>query len=472
MEILLVIGLLAALAWSVVYFRWTGLWGFVLATMIAGTVFGYPFFHLGSVTSDRLMVFVSLGIYAVYRRFGLNEPKRWNAADSLFAFFIGMMVLTTFRSDWRVDRGAPVSRLFYYYLIPVIVYWLGRQIELTPQRLRMMFATFAVLGIYLAITAAAEKFEMRWAVFPRYISDPKLMEFLGRGRGPLLNPSANGVLLVLGMACTMMGLAYYGKHGRLLIGSTISIHLLGIYCTLTRCVWMGGAAVLAGILYVQMPKNWRIPFLILILMGGGLIIAAKSENLNSFKRDKNVSVKDMSNSAKLRPLLAIYAWKIFEEYPVFGCGTAQYLNQSKEYLSERDVDVPLVKAKGYVQHNIFLALLTENGLITVIPFTALLVWWSVWAYRLWAKQTLSIEHRQFGVVFLSFMTGYLFIGMFQDLLIMPMINMYLFLIAGCVRNLAEKHLLHPARSFDRLATMLQSDVKNACLNNYRPARSV
>jgi O-Antigen ligase len=471
MEILLVIGAFAALAWGVVFFRKAGLWGFVLATIVAGTVFGHPFFHVGSVTSDRLGVVACLGIYFFYRRLGLNEPKRWQAADSLFAFFIGMMVLTTFKSNWKIDDGAPVSRLIFYYLIPVTVYWLARQIELTPERLRILFGTFAVFGIYLAITAAAEKFEMRWAIFPKYISDPKIIEFLGRGRGPLLNPSANGVLLILGLACSLMGFAYFRRYGRILVGSTIPVQLFGIYCTLTRCVWMGGAAVLAGITFSILPKNWRVPLAIVLLMGGGLVIAAKSESLKSFKRDKNVSVKDMSNSAKLRPILAVYAWKIFEDYPVFGCGTAQYLNQAKEYLCERDVDLPLEKAKGYVQHNIFLALLTENGLITVIPFTLLLGWWSWWAYRLWIAKSLAMEHRLFGVVFLSFMTGYITIGMFQDVLIMPMISMYLFLMAGCVRNLAEKHLLSPAPSTNRPATRASSNSPTGRLENFQSAAS-
>ncbi len=449
MEILLVIAAFAALAWGAVFFRKAGLWGFVLATIIAGTVLGHPFFHAGPVTSDRLGIVVCLGIYLIYRRFGWDEPKRWIAADSLFAFFIGMMVLTTFKSNWKIDNGAPVSRLVFYYLIPVIVYWLGRQIELTPQRIRALIATFALFGIYLSLIAIAEKFEMYWAIFPRYISDPKLTEFLGRARGPLLNPSANGVLLILGMACSLMSFAYFRKYGQILVGTTIPLYLAGIYCTLTRCVWMGGAAVLAGIAYSVLPRNWRVPFVIVLLMAGGLAIAVKSESLKSFKRDKNVSVKDMSNSAKLRPILAVYAWKIFEDYPVFGCGTAQYLRQAKEYLRERDVDLPLEKAKGYVQHNIFLALLTENGLISVVPFTVLLGWWSWWAYRLWIAKRLLIEHRQFGIVFLSFMTGFITIGMFQDVLIMPMINMYLFLMAGCVRNLAEKHLLFPAFSINR-----------------------
>ncbi len=379
MEILLLIGGLAGLAWSFVFFKWTGLWGVVLATIVMGTVFGAPFFSVGSVTLDRLLLSASLGVYFVCRYVGLTEPKGWMLADTIFAAFIAMLIVTTFISDWKYDGAAPVGRLLFYYLLPVIAYWLGRQVELTPQRLRILYATFAIFGVYISFTAVAEKFEMSWAVFPRYIASPKFAEFLGRGRGPLMNPSGNGVLLTFSMACCLVGLAYFkDKLQRVIVASATPIHLAGIYCTLTRCVWMSGAAVLVGITYIGLPKNWRVPFLIAVVFLGGLALVGKSESFKSFKRDKNVSVEDMRQSAALRPMLAMFAWQIFEDYPVFGCGTAQYLRHAKDYLSERNVDFPIAKAKGYVQHNIFLALLTENGLVTLIPFLLLLGLWSWW----------------------------------------------------------------------------------------------
>jgi hypothetical protein len=449
MEILILVAVLAASAWGFVYLRWTGLWGIMLATMIVGTIFGHPFFNAGPVTLDRLMLGGCLAIYIAYRKLNKLQLKRWLAADSLFVAFIAMMLLTTFRGDWKADSGAPVTRLLFFYLLPVIAYWIGRQTELTPQRIRIFYAVFGVLGLYLSVTAFFEKFDLHGLVFPRYIVNPKFAEFFGRGRGPLLNPSGNGVLLIFGLACGLMAMAYYRKWGRTLVASTVPVHLLGIYCTMTRCVWMGGAAVLGGLMYVCLPKNYRIPFLIAATMSVGLVIAAKSESLKSFKRDKNVSEKYMRQSAELRPLLAMFAWKIFEEHPVFGCGTAQYRKQALEYLNERDVDMQLVMAKGYVQHNIFLAILTENGLISLVPYVGLLALWSYWALRLWLRRNLAIEHRQFGLVFLSFMMGYITIGMFQDVLIMPMITMYLFLLGGCLRNLCEVHLFYPNATVER-----------------------
>jgi O-antigen ligase len=233
----------------------------------------------------------------------------------------------------------------------------------------------------------------------------------------------------------------FGLVGRLTVLSSIPVYLLGIYCTLTRCVWIGGAVALIGITWVSIPKRFRVPFAILILFGGSLLVAAKSESFVSFKRDKNVSVADMKQSAALRPILATFAWQMFLDRPLIGCGTGQYLENVRYYLGERNVDLPLGKAKSYVQHNVVLALIVENGLLGMLPFAILLAWSSFWAWRLWQSKQLALEYRQSGLVFLGFMAAYIANGMFHDLLIVPMVGSYLFFNIGYIRNLAGKHLL-------------------------------
>ncbi len=454
MELILLTCFMAILVWGAVFLRMAGLWGCLLLTLVVGTVFGHSFFHFSMFTSDRVLLGSCLLIYAAYRWLGLAEPKTWLSIDSVMLCFLIVMILSTFTSPWRLDNGAPVSKLLFFFILPICMYWLGRQVRLSPVGLRWMFGAFAILGIYLAVTSVAEKFELRWAVFPKYIADPNIQEFLGRGRGPLLNPSANGVLLTLGLSCALMFYPMYGKLGRIGVIASLPIYLLGIYCTLTRCVWMGGLAALSGITWLAMPKRFRIPFAIAIFSGGVSVVVLKSDSLSSFKRDKHVSVADMRQSAQLRPMLASFAFQIFQDRPLMGCGTGQYLTVVKDYLGDRKIDLPLQKAKQYVQHNIFLSLLSENGLLGMLPFSALLSCWTWWSWRLWKTKELALEYRQTGLVFLGFMAGYLWNGMFQDVLIMSMISMYLFFLAGCIRNLAQTQLMtKPVVSNQRITTV-------------------
>jgi O-antigen ligase len=144
----------------------------------------------------------------------------------------------------------------------------------------------------------------------------------------------------------------------------------------------------------------------------------------------------MKESAQLRPILAVIAWKVFKDHPVLGCGMGQYRQVAKYHLTDRNIDMPLEKVRPYVQHNIFLALLTEAGLVGAALFTAIMAIWTRWAWKIWRCRDLVLEYRQLGLVFLGFLAGYLANGMFQDVLIIPMVNMYYFFLGGCIRNLA------------------------------------
>lgn len=436
MELLLLLAIPALLAWCVIYLRFSGISGCLVASLLAGTVLGHPFFHISIVTLDRLILGVCIALFFGYQIRGWNQPRVWSPADLLFAIFILAVVLTTVIHPSSDDRVGSISKLIFFFLLPAVLYLIGGQVTLSPKQLRWMFATFAVFGIYLSLTAVAEKLSWTWAVFPKYIMDPKFAEFLGRGRGPLLNPAANGILLTLSLSCGIMPVLWYRNLGRLSVLATVPVYLVGIFCTLTRSVWLGGGMVLFGIVVALMPTRWRLAMAMAVLGCGSMTMMVDIKSLLTFKRDRNVTVEQMSESASLRPILAMVAWKMFQDRPLLGFGTGQYLANAKNYLFDRSTDLPLEKVRPYVQHNMFLAMLVENGLVTLIPFCFLLIYWTLWSWRLWNSMQLALEYRQLGLVSLSLLSAYIVNGMFHDVLIFPMINAYMFFIAGSVRNCA------------------------------------
>jgi len=434
MELLLLLGLPALLAWGIVYVRFAGIAGCLVTTLLAGTVIGHPFFHVSAITFDRLILGGCIAMFAAYQFRGWNQQRVWVSSDLLFAFFVLAMILTTLINPSPAVGVGPMSKLLFFFLLPAIMYAIGGQVTLSTQQVRWMFGALAILGVYLALTAVAEKLDWKWAIYPKYIADPKFEEFLGRGRGPLLNPAANGILLTLALACGTMPLIWYRGLARMSVLAMVPVYLIGILCTMTRSVWLGCAAVLVGLAIATTPSRWRLPIGLALLGLSSLAMLVDPSFVLSFKRDRHVSVEQMQQSASLRPILAMVAWKMFQDHPLFGCGTDQYLTKSKVYLSDRNTDLQLEKARPYVQHNMFLAMLVENGLITVVPFCLLLLIWSRWSWQLWRSEHLANEYRQLGLVSLALMISYAINGMFHDVLIFPMINMYVFFIAGAVRN--------------------------------------
>ena len=270
------------------------------------------------------------------------------------------------------------------------------------------------------------------------------MEFIGRARGPLLHPIGNGILLATCLAAALLAWPRWGRAGRLALLAAAAMMLAAMYCTLTRSVWMGAALVVAILLAAGLPRAWRVA----VFGGGALLVAALAvprwDALVGFKRDRALSARETAESVYLRPVLARIAWNMFLDRPLLGCGYHQYATEHLAYTADRTTDLPVEKGRGYVQHNVFLALLVETGLVGLGLFVALLAVWSRDAWRLWRRASLPVVHRQQGLLLLVAVGVYVVNGMFHDVSCIPMANMTLFFLAGVTEALRSRCSVCPA----------------------------
>jgi len=440
MAAFLFIGGIVALVWSILALRYGGLLAGCLAVIFVGSCFGREFFHVSlgplPVTFDRLMLAGLLVVSALSYRSRLVEAKPLALADYVLGFLLLVLTFSTLTHDWQVDGSQPAATLLFFYGLPVGIYWLARQSQLEQRHIHLLLGFFAVFGLYLAVTAIAERLQIWSLVFPRYIASPAHEEFFGRGRGPFLNPVGCGLYLTCGLVATLFAWPRLRQFGRLAILTWAVVILAGIYCTLTRSVWLGMGLGVFLVLVLSVPKTWRMSVVVLLLVAGTGLLVAKGSSLTSFKRDKHVSVHDMSESAKLRPILAAVAFRMFQDRPLLGHGFGQYKHVDMIYWRDPTSDLPLEKAKPYVQHNVFLALLTETGLVGLFLYVSLLGMWTHNAWRLWSHAQRSLADRQMGLLMLVILTSHITNGMFHDVSIIPMSNMLLFLMAGVCRGLA------------------------------------
>jgi O-antigen ligase len=438
MVFLLALGILAAGVWAAVFLRWSGLLGGCLAVLIAGVCFGHAFFNIDvgpvPVTADRILLGLLVLTFFFQRQLGLTRRESFDWGDIAFIAFMGVLALSTFMHDWREDDFHSLRRLLFFFVLPFAMYWTARGAKMSPSAIRAAFVTFAVLGLYLAITGIAEKFGFWGIVFPRYVASPDYWEFYGRARGPLLNPVANGVLLCLGMCSSLVLWPGLKRRGQLLVVGALPIYAAGIFCTMTRSVWLGALVAVCVLIGLALPRNWRYASFAALILVGGMTVAGKWENMQSFKRDKFVSVVDMQRSASLRPILATIAWRMFCERPVFGCGLGRYREACPAQLSDRSSELPLQAARGFVQHNVFLALLTETGIAGAGLFVLLCTYWAWNAWSLWRGQRTDVAKRQWGLLALAILAVFLVNGMFHDVSITPMMNMLVFFMAGVTRG--------------------------------------
>jgi len=251
MPFLLVIAVLAGLLWGLVLLRKTGLIGGCLTVMLVGACFGYSYYHveLGgfSVTADRILLLLLFVAYLLLRWQGRTERRPFDAQDITLGMFMSVLLFSTFSHPWR---SSMVAALIVFHLMPLAIYWVARGAIFSEKAVLGMLAALAGFGLYLAGTAILEQQQLLAFVYPRYIATSTFTEFLGRGRGPLLNPASNGLFLCAGWYSMLMFWPRANRAGKMLLIVLSTVFLGGIVCTLTRCVW---AAALLGFMIVLLP---------------------------------------------------------------------------------------------------------------------------------------------------------------------------------------------------------------------------
>jgi O-antigen ligase len=419
-------------------------WGLLagcLVVLLTGICFGHPFFNISvgplPVTIDRILLGALFGLTLVYRRWGWTDPKPWSKADWALTGLFLVLVVSTLTHDWQVNKSQPLAGLLFLYLVPLVLYWIVRQVQVTERAIWGMFLTMALFGVYLAVTAIAETHQVWALVFPRYIASPDFVEFFGRGRGPLLNPAGAGILQGLCLAAALMLWPRLNRRCQLLLLAVMPLYAWGVYSTFTRSAWMGAALGVLVIVGLTLPRVWRTAVIGSVVLVSLPVVAMNWESLLSFKRDKSLSAAEAAESARLRPILATVAWHMFQDRPLLGCGFGQYSIECRPYLSDRSTDLPLEKVRPYVQHNVLLALLAETGLVGMSLFCAALFFWLRAAWRLWQAESAPTGFRQLGLLFMAFVGVWFPNAMFQDVSLIPMVNMLLLFLAGLTLSVSR-----------------------------------
>jgi len=419
-----------------------------LCVVLAGSVCGHDFFHVSGgpipITIDRLLLGGLLILAAWSWLMNREDLRPINPMDMTLIALVGMLFFSTFTHDFKFSENLPLSRLLFFYLMPIALYWVVRTAKMSRFDLAVIGTAIGGLGIYLALTGIAEVKQMHSLVFPRYIVDSTTVEFFGRGRGPFLNPVSNGIFLVAGFCCICFWWPRSSQRVRILIAMAAGLVAIGCYATLTRSVWMTLIIVCGAGMWVTTDRRQKGALIIAGTLGAVLLLPIIGDKVFKFKRDKDVSASQMSESAQLRPLFFAVAVRMFEDRPLLGCGFGQYAREKYPYLQDAYSGQPLSKTKVYLQHNVFLAYLTELGLAGLGLLLLMLGVMGRSASLLWFDRKKSLEQRQFGLLLAALLIGYCVNGMFHDTSIIPMANTLLFFVAGVVNNIQTA----PAGSFE------------------------
>lgn len=434
-------------------------WGLACA-IILGSVFGYDFFNQKvagiPLTSERFLVGLLVAAAVFWISQGRLTVPRLQPVDLFLLFFIGLIAFNLVTTDWRFRSNKPLAQFIFYYLMPLGLYGLARLVGHEKHTWTVLRWTMVTLGVYLGCTAVCETREWSSLIFPRYIITSSEIEFLGRGRGPFLNPVGNGIYMITSLACGLTLWRTAGFRLRLGLAVIYLVLMAGIFCTLTRSIWLAAAPVMAGYIWKQSTWQWRGIFVAGFPVAVGILLVVAGDKFNAIKRDKHVSVEDMKESASLRPLLALVAQKMIVDRPILGYGLGQYPKHAKPYHFRDAGGVPLQKVLVYVQHNTFLAYAVELGLLGLTAYLitiGLFLWMSL---RLLLTPSLLPDIQDAAFITLSLMWAFLFNALAHDVAIINMTHFLLFIFLGLQASLFG--FIYPSTTLCEVAAAEESSV--------------
>jgi O-antigen ligase len=412
-------------------------------------VFGHNFvnFDLGPLplTVDRLILGGLIGAYVVQWGLRRVDPKPWTWVEYALCGFILVLLISTFTHDWHVDKPGKISPLWLLvagYITPVMIYFFARDARLDARYLVASYVVITLLGLYLAVTGLAEVSRQWWAVFPKYIADPKLGIHYGRARGPMLQSHSLGFYLAVGLLCAW---AWWRtrktRESQLMLMTLFPLFLTTIFFTYTRCVWLGAALALFVVMCLTFRGAWR-PLALTATLGVGLVVAVVAwDDIVGIEREAgSVAARD---SVSQRAAFTYVSWAMFLDRPLFGFGFGQFTQAKRPYLSDRSTDLYLEAIRLQPHHNTFLSLLTEVGLVGLGLYLAVLVGWARRAWRLARDAFAPPIARTQGVLLLAALAFYLGPATFFDLTYSPNDHWVLFFLAGLTVGLRPSSAAPP-----------------------------
>ena len=354
-----VIGLIGVAIFTVISFKSLLVPFFLLLLSVGGfrTIWSIQTPLLPDFYLDRIML-VWLFLIFIIKLFaeGRLPLRPWRLDLLIFAHgvYILVRVLTVNVENFNMWVTS--------VMIPYTIYFFAKNIIRNKRDIQMLLAVLLGLSIYYNITSIAEKFDINWLLWPRYMVIPHEL-FSERSCGPIRNPgifgNALGMLLPLHLYFIVKA---KNLPLRILLAVSMMMGLAGLYFTYTRGSWIAGLVGIGTVALLNMRQYLRLmaPMTVFLPLAAVLVLGIGQDTVMQ-KRLEN------EETIGARVGTQITAMRVFRDYPLLGCGSFDYARVRDNYIDP--VEVPLLGTIRFKQfrrnsaHDMYLGPLAEDGLV-------------------------------------------------------------------------------------------------------------
>lgn len=415
--------LYTAARWEITLWAW--LWvlsyGLAEAPQIRLTITG--FFNTTGPRFIFLAALLAFSLHFIIRNpqgMSLNRGLLW--AMLLLAAVCGISAQATgwvAKTEGEV-HAAPYFRfiegMLFAFAMFVLVYNSVRRPEQVPIALLALsvYTWYALYVGYVQYAALRGAEGLRAILWPTYINDPSYGIHFDRARGAFGSAGQQAILLVLTFYGNLLLLRRLrGGYRAALILQTILIPP-AIFFTGVRSAFL--AFLLCGILWCLLASRNRLGGIKLAMAGLVLLVLTAVFWGRLSQENRQTGGVGDTGPVVARAVLVQQTWQMFKQHPLTGVGFGKFSDAQVE-LRRDPTSISGMSAGVLVEHNMFLNLLAETGLIGLLAQVLVVVLVfreSVQLYRRLPPAADSWLDRTFVVLFWIALVNYLTDAMFRD----------------------------------------------------------
>ncbi|MER2599566.1 MAG: O-antigen ligase family protein [Caldilineales bacterium] len=338
---------------------------------------GLPALSLARTMLAFLLLLLLLQAALGRRHLAVPAAPEW-----LYLVFLLSLLLSVARS--RYGLSFALQSILDAYLVPLVAFYLARQLVPNLAHLRRVGAWLTVAGVMLALLVIREQltgevlFNARETA--RYSENlQRVVSLMGNAAPMGISIALTlplGLALLLHVARRPADVAWRGRAARLALPAALLIISLGAYMTYNRATWL--AVVLTLLLFLAFSpatRRWLLPVLLIL----ALIVLLSWQTLTDSAAVNERLLDD--KSIGYRGDVARLALDMVRSNPLLGRGYYNFGPIAKEQYGWDPVPLFGIYPPA---HNSFMFILVSGGLLALLPYGlwfAWLAWEGIRRYR-------------------------------------------------------------------------------------------
>jgi O-antigen ligase len=316
-----------------------------------------------------MFVFIWL-VFLVEMMVGDRRLLRWTSIE------VAMLAIVLAYLITMLTQGKLLIRQFLNgYAIPYAMYAIGKNIFWKKKDIdRFIFLLAVPLSLYFPLTNIFEHYHINALVFPKYILRPNVTyDWGGRAMGTFIQPVATGFAMVAIYVLSMYSLSRIRSgFARIYAAVVTLVTPIGVFFAYTRSVYLGYAAAMIALTVFS--KRLRVfGFVVIVMLA--LVVLGNWANATTTSRETGGLADKETVISRL--VLMEASLRIFMDHPLRGVGVGRFLERAEPYVRQVRTTILGYRetwiAKHTNQHNQFLTVLVETGVLGGIPLILLYI---------------------------------------------------------------------------------------------------